>query len=82
MRNILLKSRKIWLTSVLAWCKEQQQQHPMPETENIQSSSINILKKIHDETFAYDSEIKTTLQMRLFMIFMFYMMLWKTLHMI
>ena len=35
LRNIPLKSRKIWFTSVLAWRDEQQQQHPIPETENI-----------------------------------------------
>ena len=50
--------------------------------------SINIKKKYYKETVMIKlshiiSEMrKITLQIRLFMIFMFHLMLWKTLHMI
>ena len=45
MRNIPLKSRKIWFISVLAWRDEQQQQDLMPATERIQSSQYQYHKE-------------------------------------
>ena len=63
---------------------EQQQQHPMPETEKIWNSQhqyyeVNLTMKLSHII----SEVrKITLQIWLFMIFMFHLMLWKTLHMI
>ena len=43
---MLLKSRKIWFTSVLAWRDEQQQQHPIPETEISKALSINTVNNL------------------------------------
>ena len=37
LRNIPMKSTKLWFTSVLAWHSEQQQ-HPILETEKLLSS--------------------------------------------
>ena len=84
MRNILLKSRKIWFTSVLAWRDELQQQHPMSETKNIQSCQYQYYKEnLMIKVSHVISEMrKITLQIRLSMILMFHLTVWKTLHMI
>ena len=84
MKNIPLKSRKICFTSALPWCDNQQQQHPMPDTENILSSQYQYYKEnLMIKRSDMISEMrKITLQVRLFMIFMFHLMLWKTILMI
>ena len=66
----------------LAWRDEQQ--HPRPETEKIQSSQYQYYEEsLMVKLSLIISEMrKITLQIRLFMIFMFHPMLWKTLHMI
>ena len=77
-----LETEENLVTSVLALRDEQQQQHPMPKAENICSSQYQYFKEnLLIKLLHMISEMrKITLQIRLFMIFMFRLMLWKTLH--
>ena len=47
-----MKSRKLWLTSVLAWYSEQQKQQPMPDTEKLLSSQYQYYKFVFGKTLA------------------------------
>ena len=83
MRNIPWKSRKIWFIYVLAWCDKQQQQQSCLKQKGSKALSINPEENLMIKLLHIISEIrKITLQIRLFMTFMFHLMLWKTLHMI
>ena len=83
LEKFLLKLRKIWFTSFWSGLMSNSNNTPSLKQKISKALIINIIKKSDDKISHMISEMKKiTLQIRLFMILMFHLMLWKTLHMI